>query len=177
MAKALFHKNQRVFVKPVGTTALVEKVLPQWVKGLDEPFRITYDVGFGREFEETELEPEQADPELALSDAGDHWRVVRAPNGWKEADECGHHPQPGSVPVVITGETEWGGWRVPGAEYDLYPDKIEMQARILSSSLDLLNVTRELVTLCEMNDQDIPAFLKPLVKRGRLVLKKVVHDK
>ena len=36
MAKALFHKNQKVFVKPVGTWAIVERVLPQWVKGMDE---------------------------------------------------------------------------------------------------------------------------------------------
>lgn len=175
MAKALFHKNQRVFVKPVGTTALVEKVLPQWVKGLDEPFRITYEVGLGREFEENELVAEQVGTDQAVSEAGENWRVVRAPNGWKEADECVHHPKPGSIPIVITGETEWGGWRVPGAEYDLYPDKIEMQARILSSSLDLLNVAQDFVGLCEQNDQDLPAFLKPLVKRSRLVLKKVIN--
>ena len=30
MAKAQFHKNQRVFVKPVGTWALVEHVVPHW---------------------------------------------------------------------------------------------------------------------------------------------------
>ena len=35
MAKAAFHKNQKVFVKPVGTWAVVEQVLPQWVKGLE----------------------------------------------------------------------------------------------------------------------------------------------
>ena len=40
MAKAQFHKNQRVYVKTVGTWALIEKVMPQWAKGLDEPLRI-----------------------------------------------------------------------------------------------------------------------------------------
>ena len=30
MAKAKFHKSQRVFVKPVGTWAHVEAVVPQW---------------------------------------------------------------------------------------------------------------------------------------------------
>ena len=37
MAKAQFHKNQRVYVKPVGTWALIEHVVPHWAKGLDEP--------------------------------------------------------------------------------------------------------------------------------------------
>ena len=48
--KAQFHKNQRVYVKPVGTWALIERVVPHWVKGIDEPIRIHYDVGLGREF-------------------------------------------------------------------------------------------------------------------------------
>ena len=50
MAKAKFHKSQRVFVKPVGTWAYVEAVVPKWVKGCDEPINVTYDCGMGREF-------------------------------------------------------------------------------------------------------------------------------
>ena len=61
MAKAAFHKNQRVFVKPVGTWAVVEKVMPQWVKGLDEPLKVYYDVGLGREFASSELTAEKAE--------------------------------------------------------------------------------------------------------------------
>ena len=55
MAKAQYHKNQRVYVKPVGTWALVERVIPHWAKGLDEPLRVFYDVGLGREFAATLL--------------------------------------------------------------------------------------------------------------------------
>ena len=55
MAKAQYHKNQRVYVRPVGTWALVEKVIPHWTKGLDEPLRVYYDVGLGREFAAEEL--------------------------------------------------------------------------------------------------------------------------
>ena len=58
MAKAKFHKSQRVFVKPVGTWAHVEAVVPTWVKGSTEPSKITYDCGMGREFEQEELEEE-----------------------------------------------------------------------------------------------------------------------
>ena len=42
MAKAQFHKNQRVYVKPVGTWALVERVVPHWAKGIEEPLRVYY---------------------------------------------------------------------------------------------------------------------------------------
>ena len=79
MAKAQFHKNQRVFVKPVGTWALVEHVVPQWAKGLEEPIRIFYDCGLGREFAAKEL---QAEEPLADRDAlaAESWRVTRARN-------------------------------------------------------------------------------------------------
>ena len=59
MAKAQFHKNQRVYVKPVGTWALIEHVVPHWAKGLDEPIRVHYDVGLGREFAAEELQSEE----------------------------------------------------------------------------------------------------------------------
>ena len=58
MAKAKYHKSQRVFVKPVGTWACVEAVVPQWVKGCEEPIKIAYDCGMGREFAQEELEEE-----------------------------------------------------------------------------------------------------------------------
>ena len=50
MAKAQFHRNQKVWVETVGTWAVIEKIVPIWAKGFDEPVRITYDVGLGREF-------------------------------------------------------------------------------------------------------------------------------
>jgi hypothetical protein len=58
MAKAKFHKSQRVFVKPVGTWAYVEAVVPKWVKGCEEPIKIAYDCGIGGEFTQEELEEE-----------------------------------------------------------------------------------------------------------------------
>ena len=47
MAKAQFHRNQKVWVETVGTWAVIEKIVPVWAKGFDEPVRITYDVGLG----------------------------------------------------------------------------------------------------------------------------------
>ena len=55
MAKALFSKGQRVFVKPVGAWATIERILPHWVKGVEEPLKVFYDVGLGRDFQGHEL--------------------------------------------------------------------------------------------------------------------------
>ncbi len=108
MAKAAFHKNQKVFVKPVGTWAVVEQVLPQWVKGLDEPLKVHYDVGLGREFSASELvadKSSQSDDELADIE---NWRVSRAKNRWNETGEVPNHPYPGTYPIIRTDEKEWG---------------------------------------------------------------------
>ena len=50
MAKAVFQKNQRVWVESVGAWAVIDKIVPIWAKGFDEPIRVTYDVGLGRDF-------------------------------------------------------------------------------------------------------------------------------
>jgi hypothetical protein len=60
--------------------------------------------------------------------------VVRGQNRWKSADQCGHHPYPGTRPTVVTSDRDWGGWRVPGSEYDLDPYRIEHQAGLMDES-------------------------------------------
>jgi hypothetical protein len=110
MAKAKYHKSQRVFVKPVGTWAYVEAVVPKWIKGCEEPIKITYDCGMGREFAQEELEEESAALQsTAVNGLGGAWRVVRGHNRWKSAEQCGHHPHPGTHPMVVTTERDWGG--------------------------------------------------------------------
>ncbi len=139
MAKARFQKHQRVFVRPVGIWAAVEKVKPQWVKDLEEPVNIFYDCGLGRDFAADEL----AEEERAGLDAG-HWRLMRAKNKWQSEGECAHHPVPGTFPVVVTDENDWGGWRVPGAEYDRDPARIEAQARLIAAAPRLLALAETL---------------------------------
>ena len=89
MAKAQFHKNQRVYVKPVGTWALIEHVVPHWAKGIEEPIRVHYDVGLGREFAAEELMSEepvaQDNGAAALADLLE--RLERKMCG--RADACG----------------------------------------------------------------------------------------
>mgnify|MGYP001599475612 CR=1 FL=1 len=169
MAKAQFHKNQRVYVKPVGTWALIERVVPQWTKGLDEPLRVYYDVGLGREFAAEELQAEQPVTEAA-SDGAESWRVSRARNKWQPAEDCSRHPFPGTYPIVITGEAEWGGWRVPGAEYDLDPQRIERQARLISNAPKLESFASSLIDWARKSDADMPNELVRLAHDAQDVL-------
>ena len=165
MAKAQFHKNQRVYVKPVGTWALIERVIPHWAKGLDEPIRVFYDVGLGREFASDELHAE-----LPIGDkknGNEQWRVIRARNKWQPSEDCSRHPVPGTYPVVITGEAEWGGWRVSGAEYDLNPDKIEKQARMIASAPHLVGLAQNLIDWARKSGDDMPSDLEQIAHEAQ----------
>ena len=155
MAKAVYHKHQRVFVRPVGTWALVEQVKPHWVKDVEEPVRIFYDCGLGRDFTADELAAEQAD----TVDAG-HWRVLRAKNKWQSVEECARHPFPGTFPVVVTESMDWGGWRVPAAEYDRDPSRIEAQARLIANAARLLAVAEHLSRLAQEDGELSPELAK-----------------
>lgn len=148
MAKAIFQKNQRVWVESVGAWAVIEKLVPVWARGFDEPVRVSYDVGLGREFQAHELKPEQESDDV-LAEDGAHWRLLRARNKWQAPDNCRHHPYPGSYPVVVTDANDWGGWRTPGAEYDRDPHKIEFQARLITSAPRLLSIARRLMSMIE----------------------------
>jgi hypothetical protein len=169
MAKAQFHKNQRVYVRPVGTWALVERVVPHWAKGLDEPLRIHYDVGLGREFAAEELQSEEPVDEVAPN-GGQAWRVVRARNKWQPAEDCARHPLPGTFPVVMTGDTEWGGWRVPGAEYDLDPQAVEQQARLIASAPQLMTFANDLVEWARKSGEEMPNALAELAHNAQDIL-------
>ena len=172
MAKAQFHKSQRVYVKPVGTWALVERVLPQWTKGLDEPLRVFYDVGLGREFAAEEWQAEAPTAETNTH-GSEHWRIMRARNKWQPAEDCARHPVPGTFPVVITGDAEWGGWRVPGAEYDLAPEKIERQARLIASAPRLVDFAANLVDWARKSGEDMPTELVTLAHDAQDILEHV----
>ena len=163
MARAQFHKNQRVYVRPVGTWALIERVVPQWTKGLEEPIRIFYDVGLGRDFGADELQSESST--APAGDDGEQWRVVRAPNKWQSPTETANHPYPGTHPVVVTGEAEWGGWRVPGAEYALSPDRVGSQARMIASLPRLSALVKKLAAWADT--ENAPASLTETVRECR----------
>src|SRR4051812_35257174 len=97
VAKAQFHKHQKVWVEAVGAWATVDKIQPVWAKGFDEPVRITYDVGLGREFLAHELRAEDAEEAPADDTTGER-RLMRARNKWQTPENCSHHPFPGTFP-------------------------------------------------------------------------------
>jgi len=175
MAKAQFHRNQKVWVATVGTWAVIEKVNPVWTRGFDEPVKITYDVGLGREFSGAELRAEDL-TEDPSSEADGQWRLLRARNKWQSPEDCAHHPYPGTYPVVVTDPQDWGGWRVPGAEYDRDPRKIEAQARLIAAAPKLLNLARELRQFVADAPEDAPAELQALAKRCDAVLRNVLES-
>src|ERR1700729_1974624 len=156
MAKAQFQKNQGFYLKPVGTGALVEHVVPHWAKGIEEPIRVHYDVGLGREFAAEELLNEEPMVENGRNGKGEHWRGVRAHKKGQPNEVSPRHPVPGTYPVVITGQAEWGGWRVPGAEYDLDPPRIERQARMIANSPRLVAFAAGLIEWARHSGEDMP---------------------
>jgi len=159
-----------VWVESVGAWAQIEKVLPVWAKGLDEPVRITYDVGLGREFTAGEL---QLPAEDAAATALGDWRILRARNKWQEPADCAHHPFPGSYPVVVTDKADWGGWRVPGAEYDRDPERIEFQSRLIAAAPDLMELARELVETVSESPEDAPPESVRMARRARDILRQI----
>ncbi len=176
MAKALFHKSQRVYVKPVGTWALIEKVIPHWVKDIDEPLRVTYEVGLGREFQANEMISEQAmhekdriedDDDVAL----ERWRIQRVRNRAHTEGNNVHHPYPGTFPVVMTDEQDWGGWRVPSAEYDRDPQRLEHQARMIVNAPDMLRLCRKITEYASDNPDALPDELEQIAKRCASILR------
>ena len=172
MAKTQFHRNQKVWVPTVGAWAVIEKIVPIWAKGFDEPVKITYDVGLGREFQAHEL---QAEDMVASSDGlgeGD-WRLMRARNKWQTPEDCAHHPYPGTFPVVVTDANDWGGWRTPGAEYDRDPRKIEYQARLIASAPQLLALARDLIELVADMPEDAPPPVRALAQRAMGIQRKL----
>ncbi|CAN5203765.1 hypothetical protein BH10PSE2_BH10PSE2_25280 [soil metagenome] len=170
MARAQFQKGQKVWVECVGAWAHIEKVQPVWAKGFDEPVRVTYDIGLGREFLGNELMSPVEDE--AAGDTG-VWRLLRARNKWQQADDTPHHPVPGTYPVVVTDAADWGGWRVPGAEYDRDPHRIEFQARMIAAAPKLMKLAEALVDAVAESPEDAPPESLALARQARDILRTI----
>lgn len=175
MAKAQFHKNQRVFVRTVGTWSVVEKIIPHWTKGIEEPLRIHYEVGLGREFAADELQADENE-RSSVKSAAEHWRIIRTRNKTKSVEECVGHPYPGTHPTVVTGDTDWGGWRVSGAEYELYPFRIEFQARTIVNAPKMAMLLRSLVNYAKVEADNLPDEIASLAHEAAAILRHVDQD-
>jgi hypothetical protein len=178
MAKAHFHKMQRVYVKPVGTWALVEQVIPHWVKDVAEPLKVTYECGLGRQFQAHELVSEQVMHEEEHAEPGDdllleHWRIGRRSTKWRTA--MGHHSGDnlGTFPVILTDEADTGGWRVNPVDFDRDPQRIEHQARMIVQTPALLQIARRVAEIAAENPDSLPEDLLPVAKQCASILRYV----
>ncbi|MCA8898134.1 MAG: hypothetical protein KDA39_05365 [Hyphomonas sp.] len=177
MAKALFHKSQRVYVKPVGTWALVENVVPHWVKDVDEPLRVTYECGLGRQFQAHELISEQAMQNSERNEDDDedllmeHWRISRrSPPRRAELGNSGTMNQ-GTYPVVLTDEGEGGGWRVSPSSYERDPQRVEHHARMIVHTPDLLRIARRIAEFASERSDEFPQDLVPVAQGCASILR------
>lgn len=175
MAKAVFHKAQRVYVKPVGSWAHVERVVPKWIRGCDEPIKVHYDCGMGREFAPEELEEESIALQRngALGDRAAEWCVMRGQNRWRSAEQCSHHPYPGTHPVIVTTDSDTSGWRVPGAEYDRDPSTIEQQAQLIARAPALLMLLRKFAECADEEPESMSEAMTEVAQLTRRVLDQI----
>ena len=77
--------------------------------------------------------------------------------------------------MVVTDTADWGGWRVPGAEYDRDPAKIEAQARLIAAAPALMQVAQSLVDLAAEAPDDAPPAVLALAREAREALKPVTN--
>jgi hypothetical protein len=96
---------------------------------------------------------------------------MRARNKWQTPEDCAQHPFPGTYPVVVTDATDWGGWRVPGAEYDRDPRRIEFQARLIACTPALRGIVRELLDLFSEAPDDAPPAVQELARKAMTIEK------
>jgi hypothetical protein len=130
-------------------------------------------VGLGRDFHGHELRAEDPADEVLIDPEGGSWRILRARNKWQTEDDTPHHPFPGTFPVVVTDKRDWGGWRVPGAEYDRDPAKFERQARLIAASPKLLRLATELQNFVADSADDAPSELVDMARYAASLIKHI----
>ena len=160
MAKAVFQRNQKVWVENVGAWAMIEKI----------------DAGLGQGLRRAgarhlRRRPRPAVPGPRAARRGPDWRYaagrrrrvrLAADAGPQQVADAGGLrrtiPIPAPIPVVVTDLGDWGGWRVPGAEYDRDPRRIEWQARLIACTPALRQIAREVLALVS-EAADVPPEL------------------
>ena len=75
--------------------------------------------------------------------------------------------------MVVTDKADWGGWRVPGAEYDRDPEQIEYQARLIAAAPRLMALAERLTASVGEAPDDAPPELLALAREARAVLKSI----
>ena len=75
--------------------------------------------------------------------------------------------------MVVTTERDWGGWRVPGAEYDLDPYRIERQAEIIVRAPIFMKLLEEFVEYADQERENLSHDLTKLAQIARPIISEV----
>jgi hypothetical protein len=173
MAKAKYHKSQRVVREAGRHLGLCRGRRAEMDKAARSRSRLPTIAAWVANSRK-ELEEESAALQTtAVNGLGGAWRVVRGHNRWKSAEQCGHHPHPGTHPMVVTTERDWGGWRVPGAEYDLDPNRVERQAEIIVRALIFMKLVEEFVEYADQEPENLSEDLTKLAQIARRIISEV----
>ncbi len=73
--------------------------------------------------------------------------------------------------MVVTDLGDWGGWRVPGAEYDRDPGKFERQARLIACAPKLLKLATLLQDFVADAPDDAPTELVDMARQAMALIK------
>jgi hypothetical protein len=76
---------------------------------------------------------------------------------------------------VVTDPQAWGGWRVPGAEYDRDPERIEYQARLIAAAPRLFALAEAMVTAVADAPDDAPPEMRRLAEAARDLVRDVAE--
>jgi hypothetical protein len=56
----------------------------------------------------------------------------------------------------VTGSHEGGGWRVPGVEYDMTPERVELQAKVIAAAPKMMVLLSRLADCARQNPENLP---------------------
>ena len=75
--------------------------------------------------------------------------------------------------MVVTTERDWGGWRVPGAEYDLDPYRVERQAEVIVRAPIFMKLLEEFVEHADQEPENLSDDLTKLAQIARRIISEV----
>ena len=70
-------------------------------------------------------------------------------------------------------ENDWGGWRVPGSEYDRDPHRIEYQARLIANSPNMLKLLKKVVDMVSHAPENYPSEMREVARTGVHILRHI----
>jgi hypothetical protein len=73
--------------------------------------------------------------------------------------------------MIVTAERDWGGWRVPGAEYDLDPYRIEPE--IIVRAPIFMKLLEKFVEHAELEPENLSDDLTKLAQIARRIISEV----